>query len=189
MHSLTGTSSVQSVTTKVGTQVSLTAQRFTVQIPPPSQTSTTKTSKSLLTTATLGILSLHLHGTIKLWKCRVCFDSFDHLFLNKYKNTKWKTTGQYLSHHTERWCYQPIVPLVVAATPTTPAVSNVLINPSLIGSKNILITTNMASQNSSGDSLKRKHEDDEDYDAVWWKNTNPWTRCQWELVVPPFCFF
>lgn len=59
-----------------------------------------------------------------------------------------------------------LVPLAPTATPTTPAVSNVLINPSLIGSKNILITTNMASQNSSGDSLKRKHEDDDDYDAV-----------------------
>lgn len=59
-------------------------------------------------------------------------------------------------------------PLTSTATPSTPAVSNVLINPSLIGSKNILITTNMASQNSGGDSLKRKHEDDDDYDAVWW---------------------
>ncbi|XP_037605514.1 transcription initiation factor TFIID subunit 9 [Sebastes umbrosus] len=82
--------------TKVGTPVSLTGQRFTVQIPPPSQTATTKTT-----------------------------------------------------------------------TPSTPAVSNVLINPSLIGSKNILITTNMVSQNSGGgDSLKRKHEDDDDYDAL-----------------------
>nr|XP_046266526.1 transcription initiation factor TFIID subunit 9 isoform X2 [Scatophagus argus] len=52
------------------------------------------------------------------------------------------------------------------ATPSTPAVSNVLINPSLIGSKNILITTNMVSQNSGGESLKRKHEDDDDYDAL-----------------------
>nr|XP_046266525.1 transcription initiation factor TFIID subunit 9 isoform X1 [Scatophagus argus] len=51
-------------------------------------------------------------------------------------------------------------------TPSTPAVSNVLINPSLIGSKNILITTNMVSQNSGGESLKRKHEDDDDYDAL-----------------------
>ncbi|XP_078122552.1 transcription initiation factor TFIID subunit 9 [Sander vitreus] len=92
-----GTPSVQSVTSKVGTPVSLTGQRFTVQIPPPSQTVTTKT-----------------------------------------------------------------------ITPSTPAVSNVLINPSLIGSKNILITTNMVSQNSggAGDSLKRKHEDDDDYDAL-----------------------
>ncbi|XP_013855841.1 transcription initiation factor TFIID subunit 9 [Austrofundulus limnaeus] len=88
-----GTPSVQSVSTKVGAPVSLTGQRFTVQIPPPSQTT--------------------------------------------------KTT-----------------------TPSTPAVSNVLINPSLIGSKNILITTNMVSQSASGDSLKRKHEDDDDYDAL-----------------------
>ncbi|KAK5617743.1 Transcription initiation factor TFIID subunit 9 [Crenichthys baileyi] len=90
-----GTPSVQSVTTKVGTPVSLTGQRFTVQIPPPSQTTTTKTT-----------------------------------------------------------------------TASTPAVSNVLINPSLIGSKNILITTNMVSQNAGGDSLKRKHDDDDDYDAL-----------------------
>uniref|UniRef100_A0A4W6CC25 TAF9 RNA polymerase II, TATA box binding protein (TBP)-associated factor n=1 Tax=Lates calcarifer TaxID=8187 RepID=A0A4W6CC25_LATCA len=41
-----GTPSVQSVTTKVGAPVSLTGQRFTVQIPPPSQTTTTKTSKN-----------------------------------------------------------------------------------------------------------------------------------------------
>ncbi|KAF7206768.1 transcription initiation factor TFIID subunit 9-like, partial [Nothobranchius furzeri] len=90
-----GTTSVQSVSTKVGAPVSLTGQRFTVQIPPPSQMTTTKTT-----------------------------------------------------------------------TPSTPAVSNVLINPSLIGSKNILITTNMVSQNAAGESLKRKHEDDEDYDAL-----------------------
>ncbi|KAM9788660.1 transcription initiation factor TFIID subunit 9 [Neosynchiropus ocellatus] len=89
------TPAVQTVTSKVGAPVSLTGQRFTVQIPPPSQTSVTKST-----------------------------------------------------------------------TPSsTPAVSNVLINPSLIGSKNILITTNMASQNSS-ESLKRKHEDDDDYDAL-----------------------
>lgn len=90
-----GTPSVQSVGAKVGAPVSLTGQRFTVQIPPPSQTATTKTT-----------------------------------------------------------------------TPSTPAVSNVLINPSLIGSKNILITTNMVSQNSAGEALKRKHEDDDDYDAL-----------------------
>uniref|UniRef100_H2RQQ5 TAF9 RNA polymerase II, TATA box binding protein (TBP)-associated factor n=1 Tax=Takifugu rubripes TaxID=31033 RepID=H2RQQ5_TAKRU len=92
-----GTPSVQTVGTKVGTPVSLTGQRFTVQIPPPSQTTTTKTSESTL---------------------------------------------------------------------STPTVSNVLINPSLIGSKNILITTNMVSQNSSSESLKRKHEEDDDYDAL-----------------------
>uniref|UniRef100_A0A3B5QTH8 TAF9 RNA polymerase II, TATA box binding protein (TBP)-associated factor n=1 Tax=Xiphophorus maculatus TaxID=8083 RepID=A0A3B5QTH8_XIPMA len=88
-----GTPSVQSVSSKVGTPVSLTGQRFTVQIPPPSQTATTKTTAS-------------------------------------------------------------------------PAVSNVLINPSLIGSKNILITTNMVAQNAGGDALKRKLEDDDDYDAL-----------------------
>ncbi|KAG7516851.1 transcription initiation factor TFIID subunit 9-like [Solea senegalensis] len=90
-----GTPSVQSVTAKVGAPVSLTGQRFTVQIPPPSQTTTAKTTTS-----------------------------------------------------------------------STPA-SNVLINQSLIGSKNILITTNMVSQNSGGsESLKRKHEDEDDYDAL-----------------------
>ncbi|KAM3869549.1 transcription initiation factor TFIID subunit 9 [Diretmus argenteus] len=88
-----GTPSVQSVT-KVGTPVSLSGQRFTVQIP-PSQTATSKIT-----------------------------------------------------------------------TPSTPTVQNVLINPSLIGSKNILITTNMVSQNSASDALKRKHEDDDDYDAL-----------------------
>lgn len=59
--------------------------------------------------------------------------------------------------------------LTTTATPSTPAVSNVLINPSLIGTKNILITTNMVSQNSSSEPLKRKHEEDDDYDALWWK--------------------
>ncbi|XP_077053031.1 transcription initiation factor TFIID subunit 9 [Siphateles boraxobius] len=90
-----GTPSVQTVA-KVGTPVSLTGQRFTVQIP-NSQASSVK-----------------------------------------------------------------------SATPTTPTVQNVLINPSLIGSKNILITTNMVPQNSSSDStsLKRKHEDEDDYDAL-----------------------
>uniref|UniRef100_A0A673FIG4 Transcription initiation factor TFIID subunit 9-like n=1 Tax=Sinocyclocheilus rhinocerous TaxID=307959 RepID=A0A673FIG4_9TELE len=93
-----GTPSVQTVGTKVGTPVSLTGQRFTVQIP-SSQTLTVRSK---------------------------------------------------------------------APTPTTPTVQNVLINPSLMGSKNILITTNMVSQNSSSDStsLKRKHEDEDDYDAL-----------------------
>ncbi|XP_051537183.1 transcription initiation factor TFIID subunit 9-like isoform X1 [Myxocyprinus asiaticus] len=91
-----GAPSMQTVGTKVGTPVSLTGQRFTVQIP-SSQAASVK-----------------------------------------------------------------------SATPTTPTVQNVLINPSLIGSKNILITTNMVSQNSSSDStsLKRKHEDEDDYDAL-----------------------
>ncbi|XP_069468992.1 transcription initiation factor TFIID subunit 9B isoform X3 [Ambystoma mexicanum] len=54
------------------------------------------------------------------------------------------------------------------ATTSTPTVQNVLINPSLIGSKNILITTNMVSSQNTGESnsLKRKHEDEEDYDAL-----------------------
>ncbi|XP_048191806.1 transcription initiation factor TFIID subunit 9B isoform X2 [Perognathus longimembris pacificus] len=59
---------------------------------------------------------------------------------------------------------RPITPTVVPAT--TP-VQNVLINPSMIGPKNILITTNMvSSQNTANDSnqLKRKHEDDDDDD-------------------------
>lgn len=58
---------MQSVTSKVGTPVSLTAQRFTVQIPPPSQTVTTKTSKSMLTNKTIlyyYILGLHLSDVI-----------------------------------------------------------------------------------------------------------------------------
>ncbi|KAM4662236.1 transcription initiation factor TFIID subunit 9-like isoform 3-T3 [Discoglossus pictus] len=58
---------------------------------------------------------------------------------------------------------------VKTANPTTPTVQNVLINPSLIGTKNILITTNMvSSQNAANESnsLKRKHEEDEDYDAM-----------------------
>lgn len=84
-----GTPSMQSVTTKVGTPVSLANQRFTVQIP-TSQTTVSKTS-----------------------------------------------------------------------TPSTPTVQNVL-----IGSKNILITANMVSQNSASESLKRKHEDEDDYDAL-----------------------
>lgn len=57
---------------------------------------------------------------------------------------------------------------IKSATTTTPTVQNVLINPSLIGSKNILITTNMVSSQNTAESnpLKRKHEDDEDYDAL-----------------------
>ncbi|KAK5858159.1 hypothetical protein PBY51_002323 [Eleginops maclovinus] len=53
---------------------------------------------------------------------------------------------------------------IKTTTPSSPAVSNVLINPSLIGSKNILISTSMAG--GGGDSLKRKHEDEDDYDAL-----------------------
>uniref|UniRef100_A0A2K5MPX6 Transcription initiation factor TFIID subunit 9B n=1 Tax=Cercocebus atys TaxID=9531 RepID=A0A2K5MPX6_CERAT len=47
--------------------------------------------------------------------------------------------------------------------------SNVLINPSMIGPKNILITTNMvSSQNTTNEAnpLKRKHEDDDDNDIM-----------------------
>ncbi|XP_075439716.1 transcription initiation factor TFIID subunit 9-like, partial [Ascaphus truei] len=58
---------------------------------------------------------------------------------------------------------------VKTVTPTTPTVQNVLISPSLIGSKNILITTNMvSSQNAANESnsLKRKHDDDDDYDTL-----------------------
>ncbi|CAO2623331.1 Transcription initiation factor TFIID subunit 9B, partial [Lemmus lemmus] len=53
--------------------------------------------------------------------------------------------------------------------PATTTVQNVLINPSMIGSKNILITTNMvSSQNTASDSnpLKRKHDDDDDNDTI-----------------------
>uniref|UniRef100_A0A8C1HJC0 TAF9 RNA polymerase II, TATA box binding protein (TBP)-associated factor n=1 Tax=Cyprinus carpio carpio TaxID=630221 RepID=A0A8C1HJC0_CYPCA len=112
-----GTPSVQTVGTKVGTPVSLTGQRFTVQIP-SSQAASVKSGHEY------------------------CLKSHGNLF--------------------GKMCTNP------AATPTTPTVQNVLINPSLIGSKNILITTNMVSQNSSGDStsLKRKHEDEDDYDAL-----------------------
>ncbi|NXI18493.1 transcription initiation factor TFIID subunit 9B [Anomalospiza imberbis] len=54
-----------------------------------------------------------------------------------------------------------------SATPTTPTVQNVLINPSLIGPKNILITTNMVPPGATDPNpLKRKHEDDDDYDAL-----------------------
>ncbi|XP_038604067.1 transcription initiation factor TFIID subunit 9B [Tachyglossus aculeatus] len=60
---------------------------------------------------------------------------------------------------------------VKSALPTSPAVQNVLINPSLITSKNILITTNMVAASQSTGSepsgpLKRKHEDDDDLDGL-----------------------
>ncbi|XP_032331694.1 transcription initiation factor TFIID subunit 9B isoform X2 [Camelus ferus] len=57
----------------------------------------------------------------------------------------------------------------VKPVPVTTAVQNVLINPSMIGPKNILITTNMvSSQNTANESnpLKRKHEDDDDNDTM-----------------------
>ncbi|XP_068918606.1 transcription initiation factor TFIID subunit 9B [Petaurus breviceps papuanus] len=58
---------------------------------------------------------------------------------------------------------------VKPAVSAAPPVQNVLINPSLIGPKNILITTNVVSQNTpveSPNALKRKHEDDDDYDNL-----------------------
>ncbi|MBN3270449.1 TAF9 factor, partial [Polyodon spathula] len=58
---------------------------------------------------------------------------------------------------------------VKSAMPSTPTVQNVLIKPSLIGSKNILITTSMVSSQSSANesnALKRKHEDEDDYDTL-----------------------
>uniref|UniRef100_A0A2K5QBF3 Uncharacterized protein n=1 Tax=Cebus imitator TaxID=2715852 RepID=A0A2K5QBF3_CEBIM len=52
-------------------------------------------------------------------------------------------------------------PALKASIPATSAVQNVLINPSLTGSKNILIITNMVSSqntaNESSNALKRKH--------------------------------
>ena len=55
-------------------------------------------------------------------------------------------------------------PAVKGSIPATSTVQNVLINPSLIGPKNILITTNMVSQNTaeSANALKWKREDDDD---------------------------
>ncbi|OWJ99584.1 TAF9B, partial [Cervus elaphus hippelaphus] len=61
---------------------------------------------------------------------------------------------------------RPTTPSIVPATTT---VQNVLLNPSMIGPKNILITTNMvSSQNTANESnpLKRKHEDDDDNDTM-----------------------
>ncbi|KAK1882506.1 Transcription initiation factor TFIID subunit 9 [Dissostichus eleginoides] len=53
---------------------------------------------------------------------------------------------------------------IKTTTPSSPGVSNVLINPSLIGSKSLLISSSLAG--GGVDSLKRKHEDDDDYDAL-----------------------
>ena len=50
-----------------------------------------------------------------------------------------------------------------ASIPTATAVQNVLANPSLIGSKNILFTTTTVSQNTANEStnaLERKRGDD-----------------------------
>uniref|UniRef100_A0A2K6A6W5 Uncharacterized protein n=1 Tax=Mandrillus leucophaeus TaxID=9568 RepID=A0A2K6A6W5_MANLE len=61
-------------------------------------------------------------------------------------------------------------PAVKASIPATSAVQNVLINPSLIGSKNILVTTNMVlSQNTANESsnaLKKREDVDDDYDNL-----------------------
>eukprot|EP00069_Balaena_mysticetus_P003702 bmy_16843T0 len=69
-------------------------------------------------------------------------------------------------------------PAVKASIPATSAVQNVLINPSLISSKDILITTNMvSSQNTASESsnaLKIKCEDDDDRDNLYWSWT--WWR-------------
>ncbi|KAF7469783.1 transcription initiation factor TFIID subunit 9B isoform X1 [Marmota monax] len=57
----------------------------------------------------------------------------------------------------------------VKPVPATTAVQNVLINPSMIGPKNILITTNMVSSQNTGNEsnpMKRKHEDDDDNDTM-----------------------
>lgn len=90
--------------------------------------------------------------------------------LQKHNKRDKYSAGCYLWLVVHPWLFL----LFLTATPSTPAVSNVLINPSLIGSKNILITTNMVSQNSGGESLKRKHEDEDDYDALWrWDWTQP----------------
>uniref|UniRef100_A0A2K6V4G1 TATA-box binding protein associated factor 9b n=1 Tax=Saimiri boliviensis boliviensis TaxID=39432 RepID=A0A2K6V4G1_SAIBB len=51
----------------------------------------------------------------------------------------------------------------VKSVPATTVVQNVLINPSMIGPKNIIITTNTVSE---ANPLKRKHEDDEDNDTM-----------------------
>ncbi|XP_043315185.1 transcription initiation factor TFIID subunit 9B isoform X3 [Cervus elaphus] len=67
---------------------------------------------------------------------------------------------------------RPTTPSIVPATTT---VQNVLLNPSMIGPKNILITTNMvSSQNTANESnpLKRKHEDDDDNDTMDSKRMN-----------------
>ncbi|RMB92586.1 hypothetical protein DUI87_30895 [Hirundo rustica rustica] len=64
----------------------------------------------------------------------------------------------------ERGCCEQQASTPTLATPTTPTVQNVLINPSLIGPKNILITTNMVPPDAADSNpLKRKHRDDDDY--------------------------
>uniref|UniRef100_A0A8C3P147 TAF9 factor n=1 Tax=Cyanoderma ruficeps TaxID=181631 RepID=A0A8C3P147_9PASS len=53
-----------------------------------------------------------------------------------------------------------------SATPTTPTVQNVLINPSLISPKNILITTNMVPPSTADPNPLKRKQDDDDYDAL-----------------------
>ncbi|XP_054143556.1 transcription initiation factor TFIID subunit 9-like [Melozone crissalis] len=54
-----------------------------------------------------------------------------------------------------------------AGKSATPTMQKVLINPSLIGPKNILITINTVSPSTADPNpLKRKHEDDDDYNAL-----------------------
>lgn len=135
-----------SVSTKVGTPVSLTGQRFTVQI--PSSQTTVKAGKVPTVKQTLPsgkwlLFVLVLAEYLREGKLGFSVGkSFFKLFIFFFFFT---------------------------ATPTTPTVQNVLINPSLIGPKNILITTNMvSSQNTASETntLKRKHEDDDDYDNL-----------------------
>ncbi|XP_068436690.1 transcription initiation factor TFIID subunit 9 isoform X2 [Clinocottus analis] len=63
----------------------------------------------------------------------------------------------------QRFTVQIPPPAQTSASKTTSPASNVLISPSLIGSKNILITANMLTQSES---LKRKHEEEDEYDAL-----------------------
>ncbi|KAM9059841.1 transcription initiation factor TFIID subunit 9B-like [Megaptera novaeangliae] len=61
---------------------------------------------------------------------------------------------------------RPTTPTIV---PATTAVQNVLLIPSMIGPQNILITTNMVLSQSTANEpnpLKRKHEDDDENDAM-----------------------
>lgn len=89
---LTGTSSVQS--SKVGTPVSLTAQRFTVQIP-PSQTATTKTSKIKLRIKVIGVFHLHLNDIIRTLGMSASVVSR----FNVSSETKWT----FLFSRTSKW--------------------------------------------------------------------------------------
>ncbi|MGH0147227.1 UNVERIFIED_CONTAM: hypothetical protein FKN15_028801 [Acipenser sinensis] len=153
-----GTPVSQSVTltTKVGTPVSLSGQRFTVQIP-SSQSSTVKSGKFYC-------------------KPHYCYR------LSGYAQRKRPAEAPLTAKENKVSLPDPVAadgPVRANATatptertpamPSTPTVQNVLINPSLIGSKNILITTSMVSSQSSANesnALKRKHEDEDDYDTL-----------------------